>query len=263
MTNAQAVIIIPARYDSSRFPGKPLAKIHGLSMIERVWRIASQCNHADAVFITTDSDEIKEHAMSFGAKVLMTSPHCPTGTDRVAEAANMFAIDETILVGLQGDAVLTPPWIVDELLLAMKEDKNVSLATPAVKLTGQSLLDFLNHKKISPSSGTTVVFDKNNNALYFSKQPIPYQRSITSSSVMHRHIGMYGYRYKTLKLLNTLPQSPLEEQEKLEQLRALENGIAIRIVCVDYKGRTHGSVDTPQDIELVEKIISNEGELIS
>jgi 3-deoxy-manno-octulosonate cytidylyltransferase (CMP-KDO synthetase) len=80
---------------------------------------------------------------------------------------------------------------------------------------------------------------------------------------MHRHIGMYGYRYKTLKLLNTLPQSPLEEQEKLEQLRALENGIAIRIVCVDYKGRTHGSVDTPQDIELVEKIISNEGELIS
>jgi 3-deoxy-manno-octulosonate cytidylyltransferase (CMP-KDO synthetase) len=263
MAKAHAVIIIPARYDSTRFPGKPLAKINGLSMIERVWRIATLCKHADAVFITTDSNDIKEHVVSFGAKVLMTSKDCPTGTDRVAEAASMFATDETILVGLQGDAVLTPPWIVDELLITMKKDENISLATPAVKLSGQSLVDFLNHKKISPSSGTTVVFDKNNNALYFSKQPIPYQRSITSSSVMHRHIGMYGYRFKTLKLLNALPQSALEEQEKLEQLRALENGIDIRIVCVDYKGRTHGSVDTPQDIEMVEKIIKNEGELIS
>ncbi len=260
----QATIIIPARYDSSRFPGKPLAMINGLTMIERVWRIAKRCQHADSVYIATDSDEIKTFATRFGAQVLMTSASCQTGTDRVAEAASAFATDESIVLSLQGDAVLTPPWIVDEIIHSMKHDPTVQLATPVVKLSGKTLQDFLNHKKISPSSGTTAVFDKNNNALYFSKNPIPFLYDNQSANAyLYRHIGLYGYRFKTLKQLQALPQSPLEKQEKLEQLRALENGIPIRIVNVDYKGRSHGSVDSPHDVKVVEQIIEREGELIA
>jgi 3-deoxy-manno-octulosonate cytidylyltransferase (CMP-KDO synthetase) len=257
-----AAIVIPARYDSSRFPGKPLALIQGISMIERVWRIAQKCTQADAIYITTDSDIIFEKASSFGAQVIMTSAACPTGTDRVAEAAESFAQDNTIIISLQGDAVLTPPWIVDDIIIAMKKDPETMIATPAVKLISQALVDFLNHKKISPSSGTTVVFDKNYQALYFSKQPIPYQRTVSHNAILYRHIGLYGYRFKTLKVLNKLEQTPLECIEKLEQLRALENGIPIRIVCVDYQGRTHASVDTPEDLQVVERLIEQEGELI-
>ena len=264
MSNATASIIIPARYESSRFPGKPLAQINGLSMIERVWRIATSCQHADNVMIATDSDIIREHVEQFGAKAVMTDESCRTGTDRVAEAATHLQDDNAIIVSLQGDAVLTPPWIIDEVIRAMKQHPEVCLATPVVKLMGKSLHDFLEHKKVSPSSGTTAVFDLQFNALYFSKRPLPFDYAAQSDDAyLYRHIGLYGYRLKTLKQLQSLPQSPLEKQEKLEQLRALENGIPIRVVCVDYQGRSHGSVDTPHDVKVVEKIIAKEGELVA
>lgn len=257
-------IIIPARYESSRFPGKPLALINGLSMIERVWRIAKKCKHADDVFVATDSDIIFDHVTKFGAKAIMTSEDCRTGTDRVAQAAAYLKNDNAIIISLQGDAVLTPPWIIDAVISAMKQDSSVKLATPAVKLTGNALQTFLDHKRLSPSSGTTTVFDQNGNALYFSKQPIPFDYNAgTEKAYLYRHIGLYGYQLATLKKLQALPQSPLEKQEKLEQLRALENGIPIKIVCVDYQGRSHGSVDTPHDVKFVEDIIHAEGELIA
>ncbi|MBS0287910.1 MAG: 3-deoxy-manno-octulosonate cytidylyltransferase [Proteobacteria bacterium] len=264
ISQSKATIIIPARYESSRFPGKPLAMINGLTMIERVWRIANNCKHADAVYIATDSEIIAEHVKLFGAKVIMTDESCRTGTDRVAQATEDFTDENAIVVSLQGDAVLTPPWIIDEVIHAMKQHDTVCLATPAVKLKGQALQDFLAHKKISPSSGTTVVFDKERNALYFSKQPIPFDYNANSpEAYLYRHIGLYAYRVNTLRQLQALEQSPLEKQEKLEQLRALENGIPIRIVCVDYQGRSHGSVDTPQDVKVIEKIIAAEGELVA
>lgn len=265
---SRAGIVIPARYDSSRFPGKPLANIHGKTMLERVWQIAMRCKKADNVTVATDSDIIADHAKSFGAKVIMTSASCLTGTDRVAEACEHFANEDSnedsIVISLQGDAVLTPPWVLDQMIEAMQTDLTAPMVTPAVKLTLQSLHDFLNHKKISPSSGTTVTFDKNGYALYFSKQPIPYLYNPEApEAFLYRHIGLYGYRFKTLKQLQSLPQSPLEKLEKLEQLRALENGIAIKVVCVDYQGRSHGSVDTPQDVALIENIITKEGELVT
>lgn len=262
MKNNMAVVIIPARYDSTRYPGKPLAMISGITMIERVWRIACRCRLADAVYIATDSEKIAEHATKFGAQVLMTAASCKTGTDRVAEAAEKVATEDTIIISLQGDAVLTPPWIIDNVIQALKEDLQVPLATPAVKLTGEELTNFLKHKKTSPSSGTTVVFDKQGNALYFSKQPIPFQFD-KDSAFLYRHVGLYGYRFKTLKQLQSLKQSPLEISERLEQLRALENGISIRVIPVDYQGRSHGSVDTPVDVSLVEQIIAAEGELVT
>lgn len=261
--DAKAIIIIPARYDSSRFPGKPLALIRGITMIERVWRIAQACQHADAVYIATDSDIIAAHAQSFGAQVIMTDPACYTGTDRVAEAATQLADENTIVVSLQGDAVLTPPWVVDALISAMKENPNIGMTTPAVSLKGASLTAFLAHKKVSPSSGTTVVFAKDGKALYFSKQPIPFIREVTPEATLFRHIGLYAYRFTVLQQLQHLAPTPLEKLEKLEQLRALENEIPIHVVVVDYQGRSHGSVDTQHDVAVIEKIILEEGELIA
>lgn len=264
MQKAKSIVVIPARYESSRFPGKPLAPIQGVTMIQRVWQIAQRCQQPDEIYIATDSELIASHAQSFGAKVLMTPIECLTGTDRVAAACAQFANDDDIVISLQGDAVLTPPWVIDEVIDALQKNPSMPIATPAVKLTHTALKTFLNHKKISPSSGTTVTFDKNFKALYFSKQPIPFHYDLTAPTAqMYRHIGLYGYRYQTLKILQSLPQSPLEKAEKLEQLRALEQGIPIQIVCVDYKGRSHGSVDTPEDIKVVEHIIQQEGELIS
>lgn len=253
----KAVIVIPARMASTRFPNKPLARISGKTMIERVWEIGIAANIAE-VIIATDDQRLKEFATGFGAKVLMTSPECLTGTDRVAEAATK--LPGAIFFSLQGDAVLTPPWIIRDVLEAMLKDFSIQMATPAVKLEGRALQDFIETKKQGSSTGTSVVFDKDKNALYFSKALIPFSR--THLSAVYRHIGLYAYRKETLLRLQSLPEGPLEKAEKLEQLRALENGIPIKVVEVNYQGRTHGSVDRPEDVAVVEKIISSEGELL-
>jgi 3-deoxy-manno-octulosonate cytidylyltransferase (CMP-KDO synthetase) len=136
------------------------------------------------------------------------------------------------------------------------------IVTPAVRLTDDMLAEFRAHKEKAPSSGTTVTFDINHNALYFSKQIIPFVRKAGFSSVF-RHIGLYGYTRSGLKRYIALPPSPLENTEGLEQLRALENGMTVRVVPVDYRGRTHASVDTPEDVAVVEQLIASEGELVS
>jgi 3-deoxy-manno-octulosonate cytidylyltransferase (CMP-KDO synthetase) len=189
----------------------------------------------------------------------MTSPDCLTGTDRVAEAALRYK-EHTIFFSLQGDAVLTPPWVIEQVLEAMLEDPGIQMATPAVKLRGEALLNFIESKRGGSSSGTTVVFDRRGDAMYFSKALIPFARS--SERPLYRHIGLYAYRMETLQRLRELPEGVFERAEKLEQLRALENGIPIRVVEVDYRGRTHGSVDQPEDVGFVESIIAQEGELL-
>ncbi len=254
-----ACIVIPARMASTRFPNKPKALISGMTMIERVWRLAQAVGSAQETVIATDDRGLKEFAEGFGAKVVMTSPDCPTGTDRVAEVSGLMQSKHTIYFSFQGDAVLTPPWVISEVLNAMLADPSVQIATPAVKLQGKALADFVESKKGGSSSGTCVVFDKRGNALYFSKALIPYSRS---AHEVYRHIGLYGYRKETLLRMNELPEGNLEKLEKLEQLRALENEIPIRVVPVDYRGRTHGSVDRPEDVPFVESVIAKEGELL-
>ncbi len=257
-----ALIIIPARMASTRFPNKPMALIAGKTMIERVWAIGKAARLAKEVVIATDDQELKEFAAGFGAKVIMTSSDCLTGTDRVAEASSSFK-EHTIFFSLQGDAVLTPPWVIEKVLETMLKNPNVEMATPAVRLHGKALSDFLASKKGGSSSGTTVTFNKNGDALYFSKAVIPYHRDEHSPSrPVYRHIGLYAYRLKTLKQLSLFSEGMFEKSEKLEQLRALENGIPIRVVEVDYQGRTHGSVDRPEDIAYVESVIEREGELL-
>ncbi|MDE3046623.1 MAG: 3-deoxy-manno-octulosonate cytidylyltransferase [Verrucomicrobiota bacterium] len=256
-----AIIVIPARMASSRFPSKPLAPIRGRTMIERVWRIAKAVPQASQVVIATDDLHLKTFAESFGAQVLMTSPTCPTGTDRVAEAARLLNLPDAIFFSLQGDAVLTPPWVINDVLEIMLANPTIQMATPITLLTGPALTHFISTKKAGSSTGTTVTFDKNYNALYFSKALIPYSR--TNNPTVYRHIGLYAYRYPTLQQLSSLPEGPFEKAEQLEQLRALENGIPIRVVPVDYRGRTHGSVDRPEDVAIVESIIDHEGELLT
>lgn len=261
--SASAMIVIPARMASTRFPNKPLAMISGKSMIERVWRLAKAVKSASGVIIATDDESLKNFAEGFGAKVMMTSPECLTGTDRVAEVSRLIGHKHPIIFSFQGDAVLTPPWVIECVLQEMIDDESVMMATPAVQLSGKGLLEFVAAKKEGSSSGTTVVFDKNNDAMYFSKALIPYNLSVeTAKKIVFRHIGLYAYRAKTLQELNGYPEGPFERSEKLEQLRALENGIPIRIVKVDYRGRTHGSVDRPEDVAYVESIIAREGELL-
>ncbi len=257
-----ALIVIPARMGSTRFPNKPMALINGKTMIERVWSIGKAAGKAHEVVIATDDEDLRGFAQSFGAKVLMTSPTCPTGTDRVAEASLHFG-GHTIFFSLQGDAVLTPPWVIDAVLQTMLKDPSVQMATPAVRLKGMALSDFIASKRDGNSSGTTVVFDRKGDALYFSKAVIPFDRNENNPDrPVYRHIGLYAYRMETLQRLSQLEEGPLEKSEKLEQLRALENGIRIRVVEVDYRGRTHGSVDRPEDVQFIESVIANEGELL-
>lgn len=259
------LIVIPARQGSTRFPGKPMAKIRGVALLERVWKIAQATRGVDRVLIATDHTEIQTFAQSFGAEVVMTRPECSNGTERVWDAIKKLKGKKTqIAINLQGDAVLTPPWIIEATLKALKKDPKIQVATPAQHLSWEQFEEFEKLKRAGRSSGTLTVFDKKKNALYFSKNIIPNlrDRTPTQESPYYRHIGLYAYRFKALQQYVKLKPTLLEEAEKLEQLRALENGIPIRVVPVDFKGRTSWSIDHPEDIQTAEQIIAREGELI-
>ena len=248
----QCVVIIPARYGSTRFPGKPMADIMGRTLLNRVWLIAKAAKNVDQVYIATDDKRIFDHAQSFGAKAVMTDEACPNGSFRTMQAIENLKINPDIVVNLQGDAVLTPPWIIEAVIEELKRSSDVKIATPAVKLS-----------KDSKAGGTLVVFDLKKDAMYFSRAKIPFNREKQESSEgLYRHIGIYGYKLDGLKKYVGFKASPLEEAEKLEQLRALENGMKIRVVEVEYKGRTHWAVDKPEDVNIVEEIIKKEGELV-
>lgn len=256
----KVAIVIPARMGSSRLYGKPLKLIAGQTLLERVWRIARAvaCSFEELdVLIATDHLEIAAAAESFGAEVVMTSEDCRTGTDRVAEVASQRKFD--IFCSFQGDAVLTPPWVIADVLEEMRQ--GATMATAAVLTDGEEAARFIAEKAQGSSSGTTVVVDKEGYALYFSKVVLPHKRG-GGVRPFRRHIGLYAYQRDTLLQLSSLPESELESLEKLEQLRALENGIRIKVADVDYRGRSHGSIDNPEDIALVESIIAREGELV-
>jgi 3-deoxy-manno-octulosonate cytidylyltransferase (CMP-KDO synthetase) len=258
-------IVIPARYGSRRLPGKPMAVIRGRSLLGRVWRTAKAVQGVSAVYVATDDERVAEHARSFGADVIMTDPACENGTERVWQAMTRLAGKRPdAVINLQGDAVLTPPWVVQGLVDAFLADPATTMVTAAVPLTWATLADLVKLKQASPTSGTTVTMDKFGRALYFSKGIIPFLRirDETRPPPVHRHIGIYGYSLAALEQMATLAQTPLEIAEQLEQLRALENGIPIKVVLVDYRGRTHGSVDAPEDIVEIEGIIDREGELV-
>lgn len=258
-------IVIPARFGSTRLPGKPLVQINGHSLLFRVWRLAKSVENIDEVFIATDDQRVYSHAQDFGAQAIMTDSNYATGTDRVYGAISQLAQKPEIIINLQGDAVLTPPWIIQDLVDAIINESIFTMATLATQLSWEKYDELIKSKATSKSSGTTVTFDKNCNALYFSKAVIPHVRNRDESNYMSpvfKHIGIYGYRFDSLKEFVSLPQTCLEKVESLEQLRFLENGKQIKVVVVDTKGKTMWSVDSPEDVKKAEEIIEQEGELI-
>lgn len=256
------IIVIPARYHSNRFPGKPLKTIKGHSLIYRVWSIAKSVKHIDEVYIATDHADIQSHAIAFGAKVIMTE-ECENGTTRVFSAISKLEKKPEIIFNLQGDAVLTPPWVIQALINIMLLNPRIVMTTPATPIALDQYASMYAIKQKGEVGGTMVVCDKDSNALYFSKSMIPYLKDTTiKNPPLYRHIGLYAYRYERLEKYMSLSPTPLETLEELEQLRFLENGLAIRVVKVNYEGRTHTSVDSPDDVKRVELIIEKEGELI-
>jgi 3-deoxy-manno-octulosonate cytidylyltransferase (CMP-KDO synthetase) len=260
----ETIIVIPARYGSSRFPGKPLAPIMGRSLLERVWRIGKAVEGVSTVVVATDDARIVEHVRSFGGEAVMTSESCTNGSERAHEATQNLGSKADVIVNLQGDAVLMPPWVIGALVRAMKDDRSIEIATPAVRLNAEQYKSMTSMKGAGVVSGTTVTFAKNGDALYFSKGIIPFMRTAPASGEppIFQHIGVYAYRAAALKKYIGLPQGMFEEVEQLEQLRAIENGLPIRVVQVSLQGRTMWSVDNPQDVARVEEIIRAEGELV-
>jgi len=239
------LIVIPARYASTRYPGKPLAELRGASgaaktLIERSWNAACSVSGADKVVVATDDDRIRTHCEEFGAEVVMTSEDCQNGTERCAEASKALGDAYDIVVNLQGDAPLTPHWFVEELVAALEADANAVMATPVLRCEGEMLSALQTDRKEGRVGGTTAVFDRDHRALYFSKEVIPFCAETFApeapTPVFH-HVGAYAYRPDALGQYIGWPESKMEQLEGLEQLRFLENGAHVRCVEVEARGR--------------------------
>jgi len=258
----RTLVVIPARYGSTRFPGKPLQPVLGVPLLQRVFAIARSVA-GDDVIISTDDERIARFAAErLGVEAAMTSPDIRNGTERVAAALDLLSTRPDFVVNLQGDAVLTPPWVIRALISVAEADPSLQMVTPATRMTPDSYERLKAAKAAGEVGGTTVTFDRGGQALYFSKSIIPFVRAGARDLPVFRHIGLYGYRPDTLRRLVLLEPGPLERAEQLEQLRALEHGIPIRVVTVDYRGRTHWGIDTEEDLRRCEELIRAEGELL-
>jgi 3-deoxy-manno-octulosonate cytidylyltransferase (CMP-KDO synthetase) len=269
-----AIVIIPARYESTRFPGKPLYSLRGMPVIQYVYNNSKLSHLANDVIVATDSEKILEKVQTFGGKAVMTDKKHPSGTDRIAEVAK--SMDYEIIVNVQADEPLISPEMIDDVITVL-DDKRASIGTLAKKIEDLS--------EITDPNVVKVVFDKEGFALYFSRSPIPFhrdewqlmskeQRAKSTPSLTlpprgrgqgwggdselltfhcYKHVGIYSYRRDVLLALSRMEQTELEKIEKLEQLRALENGMKIKIKETFFE--TYG-VDTPEDIERIEKCLN-------
>ena len=239
-------IVIPARFGSTRFPGKTITRIQGKPLILFVLQRSSMVNGIRNIIVATDDTRIFEIVDSFGFQVVMTSKDHKCGTDRIAEVAK--DLDADIIINIQGDEPLIEPRAVETIIKNMVKHKDVQMAT---------LITNLKPEDYDNPNAVKVVKDKNDFALYFSRSLIPYPRN--KSDINHyKHIGLYGYRKDFLLKFVKMEQTPLEKVESLEQLRALENGYKIKLVYTDYDSI---GVDTPEDLERVKKILAEKGDL--
>ena len=259
-------VIIPARYDSSRFPGKPLVDVHGSTgvpkrLIQRSWDAAVTASEKANVWVATDDVRIAEVARSFGGQVIMTSSQCRNGTERCAEAAKQIPDCPEIVINFQGDAPLTPPSIVTQLVEALALDTSAAMATPAVRCS-PSTYDHLDSDSASGRvGGTTVVFNRDNQALYFSKRMLPYVSPQTPSPAeyVHLHLGIYAYRRQELVRYGAAPPSPLELLEGLEQLRFLDQGQIVKVVPLEPVGWDCIELNNPSDVAPIEAVLRQRG----
>ncbi len=260
----KAVIIIPARYGSTRYPGKPLVPLRTRegkkSLIQLSWEAANKVSGISEIYVATDDKRIEEHAVAFGAKVIRTSSKCKNGTERCAEAVSNARLEAEIIVNFQGDAPLTPSWFVEEIIAGLKADKSTDMATPVLRLDRKSYNLFFEDRKSDRVGGTTVVFDKDMYALYFSKELIPFFEisKIEQDKPIpcYHHVGVYAYRKNILREYLSWPESNLEKLEGLEQLRFLSENKKVKCVEVSSRGNVFWELNNPEDVQRIEKVIS-------
>jgi 3-deoxy-manno-octulosonate cytidylyltransferase (CMP-KDO synthetase) len=255
----KTVLIIPARYASGRYNGKPLALLRQpgggtKSLIQMTWEAAKAVRGVDAVFVATDDSRIADAARSFGADVVMTGSDCENGTARVAQAYARLGLQADLVVNLQGDAPLTPPWFVEALIDAMATDDRIGMATPVLRCDAQTYAHFIDDRRNGRVGGTTAVFDRNMNALYFSKEVLPFidPDQIPDLIPVFHHVGVYAYRPDALARYIATPPCTLEILEGLEQLRFLYNATPVRCIEVDARGRIFWELNNPADVARIE-----------
>ena len=259
------LIAIPARFASTRYPGKPLVSLKGpdgdKTLIRRSWEAAMGVKGADRVVVATDDDRIADHAKSFGAQVVMTSSDAQNGTERCAEVAEKLPGFDMV-VNLQGDAPLTPSWFVEDLIKGLDGDDAADIATPVLRCDGRALNGFLADRRAGRVGGTTAVFGAGGRGLYFSKEVIPFTGKVYGDDdptpVFH-HVGVYAYRPAALMAYPNWPVGPLETLEGLEQLRFLENGRRLLCVEVQAKGRQFWELNNPSDVAVIEAMMAQMG----
>lgn len=255
-------IIIPARYGSTRFPGKPLAIIAGKSMIHRVCELALNASKdidSVSVIVATDDKRIQDHVDEIGVPCVLTPEDCRTGSDRVLHAASTLKESPDFIVNLQGDAPLLPELLIADLINAWIKNPTFQVITPIIQLSWERLYELRESKKLTPFSGTTCIKNNANEALWFSKNIIPAIRdeeklkSQSKLSPIYQHFGLYGYQLKALQTFVSLPKGHYENIEGLEQLRFIENNIKINLVEVDSNADLfHIGIDSPQDVQRAE-----------
>ncbi len=236
---------IPARYQSTRFPGKPLTPIAGKPMLQHVYERALSCPELEEVYVATDDERISACLRGFDGQVIMTGKEHRSGTDRISEAARSVGLKhDDIIVNIQGDQPLFHPSVVSQLVKPLKEDPSIPMATLKCRIRHGEDRENPNHVK--------VVTDNKGFAIYFSRHPIPFNRDGEKGMVYYKHLGFYAYRMGFLQEFTRLPQGILESAEKLEQLRALEHGFRIKVRETTYNSV---EVDVPDDVRKVEELL--------
>jgi len=247
----KAIGVIPARWGSTRFEGKVIANLLGKPVVQHVWENAKKAKTLDDLVVACDDERIMKVVKEFGGKAIFTSPNQPSGTDRLAEVVN--PLDVEIAVNIQGDEPLMKPIMIDNLVMALQDEKVAQMATVMKKIEDES--------ELTNSNVVKVIADKNGYAIYFSRYAIPYNRTGEADEkkrpVYYKHIGLYAFTKDFLFTFRNLPHSALENAEKLEQLRVIENGYKIKIV--ETKFDTVG-VDTHEDLKRVEELLLREQE---
>lgn len=263
----RTLLVIPARYASQRFPGKPLVGLKGASgqikpLIQRSWEAASLVSGPDSVVIATDDDRIRAAAERFGAEVVMTPSSCRNGTERCAAAHAELGGGFELVINLQGDAPLTPKWFVEPLISFLKVNRTAAMATPVLQCSGSTLAELRRDRSEGRVGGTTAVLAQDGRAVYFSKEVLPFTtlpfEAWDMTPVWH-HVGVYAYTAGALAQYPEWPVSELEMLEGLEQLRFLDQGKDVFCVPVEARGRPFWELNNPEDVPKVEAMLTESG----
>jgi len=257
-------IIIPARFGSTRYPGKPLAMLAGAggvlrSLIERSWRAACAVAGAEAVWVATEDARVADAVRRFGGQVVMTSPECRNGTERCAQAARLLGLTHDIIVNFQGDAPLTPAHVVEGLVAALAQDHAAGMATAAMRCCAQTYAHLARDAAQGRVGGTTVVVNVHDHALYFSKRIVPFvPEGVAAHEHVRLHLGVYAYRAGALAAYAAAAPSPLEALEGLEQMRCLDGAAPVRVVTFAAQGPMV-ELNNPGDVAAIEAILALKG----